>query len=142
MKMKVKTAALLAAGIALVESALILGGSVPPLAAYAMENLFFSLLLYFVIIYCALGFAGNLKRAAAAGAEIALSANIVYSLAIFAGWAVGVPVLGVRVPDMYSLAFVILVSLILNTLLGACVAALVAWVAVKVKVKKAGKGQP
>lgn len=139
MSMKVKTAALLTAGIALVESALILAGNVPPLAAYAAENLFFTLLLYLVLVYCAWGFAGNLKKAAVAGAEIALSANIVYALAIFAGKAMGVPVLGVPVPDMFSFVLVILVSLILNTLLGACVAALAAWIAGKVKAKKKGK---
>lgn len=140
MGMKVKTAALIAAGIALVESVLILGGSVPPLAAYAAENLFFTLLIYLVLGYCAAGFVGNLKKAAAAGAEIALSANIVYALAIFAGKAVGVPVLGVSMPDMFSLALVILVSLILNTLLGAGVGAVVAWIAEKVTAKK--KGNP
>lgn len=140
MGMKVKTAALLAAGIALAESLLIIFGNVPPLAAYAAENLFFTLLIYLVLVYCAWGFAGNLKKAAAAGAEIALSANIVYALAMFAGKAVGVPVLGVSMPDMFSLAFVILVSLILNTLLGACIAALVAWIAGKVRAKK--KGNP
>lgn len=138
MRMKVKTAALVAAGIALVESALILAGNVPPLAAYATENLFFTLLIYLVLVYCAWGFAGNLKKAAAAGAEIALSANIVYAFATFAGNAVGVPVLGVNTPDMFSVAFVILVSIILNTLLGACVAALVAWIAGKVTAKKKG----
>jgi hypothetical protein len=136
MGMKVKTAALLAAGITLIESVLILFGNVPPLAAYAAENLLFTLLIYLVLAYCAWGFAGNLKKAAAAGAEIALSANIVYAFATFAGRAMGVPMLGVNTPDMFSLAIVILVSLILNTLLGACVAALVAWVAGKVKAKK------
>ncbi|MFA5412302.1 MAG: hypothetical protein WC350_03080 [Candidatus Micrarchaeia archaeon] len=138
--MKVKTAALIAAGIALVESVLILAGNVPPLAAYAAENLFFTLLIYLVLIYCASGFAGNLKKGAAAGAEIALSANIVYAFAIFIGRALGVPVLGVSMPDMLSLAFVILVSLILNTLLGALAGVVVAWIAGKVTAKK--KGNP
>jgi sensor histidine kinase regulating citrate/malate metabolism len=134
--MKVKTAALIAAGIALIESVLILAGNVPPLAAYAAENLFFTLLIYLVLGYCAAGFAGNLKKAAAAGAEIALSANIVYAFAAFAGKAMGVPVLGVNASDISSLVFVILVSLIFNVLLGAGVGVVAAWVAGKVRAKK------
>jgi sensor histidine kinase regulating citrate/malate metabolism len=137
--MKVKTAALIAAGIALLESLLIIWGGVHPLADYSADNLLFTLLIYLVLGHCAAGFAGNFRKAALAGAEIALSANIVYALAIFAGNAVGVPVLGVSVPDMFSLALVILVSLILNTLLGAGVGAAVAWVAGKVRAKEGKK---
>ncbi|NYZ74049.1 hypothetical protein H0O00_02815 [Candidatus Micrarchaeota archaeon] len=130
------TLAILAAAIVsltIAEVALIGVGILPPVLSYSLGNLFFSLLRLALAVYGGLLVAKKgLGAAAFNGALLLFAGSLTLCIATLAGSTyLGRPILGLAAPDTFSMILLLSITVVENTLLGAVLAAIAAFVSNK-----------
>ncbi|MDD5172345.1 MAG: hypothetical protein PHF60_04905 [Candidatus ainarchaeum sp.] len=130
-----KTLAAAIISLTIAETALIAAGILPPILSYSPGNLFFSLLRLALAVYGGLLVAKKgLGAAAFNGALLLCASSLTICIATLIGTTyLGKPILGVAAPDAPSLILVLSMVLIENTLLGAILAAIAAFVSNKLR---------
>jgi len=125
------------AAISIIESALAGFGIIPPVLSYSPANLFFAFLRLAILAYAGWAYAqSGVARAALRGGSLFLASSLALCIAVIAAKNIAThPILGVFVPDGALMAlFAIIIAG--NTLAGAAIAALVAWLSRKKAFKK------
>ncbi len=116
--------------VSLVEMGLIIAGILPTIASYSPGNLLFLFARLALFIYAGILFAKEgVKKAARNGAILALvSALIVCAASLKGKFLLGKSVLGIPAPNTESLILVLIIVLLGNTLMGALVAGITAFI--------------
>ncbi|MFA6214502.1 MAG: hypothetical protein WC717_04470 [Candidatus Micrarchaeia archaeon] len=114
--------------ISLVECLLAGLGIIPPILSYSPANIFFALLRIAIAVYAGYSFAaGGMARAALRGGGLFLASSLAICALVFAApYFATHPILGVFVMEG-SLPSLLAVIVAENTLAGAAIAAIVAW---------------
>lgn len=114
--------------ISILESLLAGFGIIPPMLSYSPANLLFAFLRLAILAYAGWAYApSGVARAALRGGALFLASSLALCIAAIAAKNIAThPILGVFVPDgaLMALFAVIVVQ---NTLMGAAIAAVVAW---------------
>jgi len=120
----------LAVFISLLEGVLILSGVIPPVLFYSPANIIFSLAGLAVVAYTGIIYAKEgIFTASKYGALVSFASALAFCLSeLFSHLFLNAPVLGIRLPDIPSLLFMLAIIVVENTLLGGIIAGLAAWV--------------
>ena len=114
--------------ISMLESALAGFGIITPVLSYSPANLFFAFLRLAIVVYAGSEHAASgVARAALRGGALFLASSLTLCASVFAAPSVAThPILGVLVQDGTLPALLALI-VVENTLVGAAIAAVVAW---------------
>lgn len=108
-------------GVVALESVFILLGVLPPLSQSSFASLLFLLVRAIILVYSG-WIATGFKNAAKNGATIAGSGLLTFFFATLIGSFIKVPVLGVSLPSGPEFLLVLVISLIINMLIGTILA--------------------
>ena len=124
---------LLVAALAAIESGLILFGILPPTTSNSLGNILIALAREGVILYMGLTFsADGLKKVALWGMAAAGAGFLTFCLAMPIGASMQRPVFGIASPSLPYLMLILLISGIINLLMGGLIALSGAWIAQKI----------
>jgi MFS family permease len=125
------------AAITTLQYILILNGFLPPLLAYSIGNILFSLAIAVILIYMGWSFAKlGLKKVAIKGVIAAVVSMVVISLATVIGHIIKEPVLGIYIPSIYYLPIYLLLLALLGIVLCVLFATMGVWLAQRAKHSK------
>lgn len=112
--------------ISVIEVALAGFGVIPPIFSYSPANLFFAFLRIAIVVYAGYA-ASGVARAALRGGALFFASSLAVCISVFAAQGIAThPILGVFVFDgMLPALFAVII--VQNTLMGAAIAAVVAW---------------
>ena len=118
--------------ISILESLLAGFGIIPPILSYSPANLFFAFLRIAIVVYAGWAYAASgLARAALRGGALFLASSLAICISVSALPGIATrPILGVFAPEG-SLPALFATILVENTLVGAALAAAVAWLSQK-----------
>ena len=118
--------------VSLVEASLAAFGIIPPILSYSPANLFFAFLRLAIVVYAGLGCApSGLARASLAGGALFLASSLAICISVFALPGIATrPILGIFVQEG-TLPALFATIVVENTLVGAALAAAVAWLSQK-----------
>ncbi len=121
--------------VSIAEVSLIIIGMLPPIASYSPGNLIFMFAQFALLVYAGILFSKEgVKKAVRNGAILAFVSALVVCLGSLKGkFLLGKPVLGISAPNTESLILVLVILLIENTVLGALISGLTAFLAKKLR---------
>ena len=116
--------------VSLIEMGLIILGILPPVASYSPGNLVFLFARLAIYVYAGILFSKQgVKKAVKNGAILAFVSSLVVCAATLKGkFLLGRPVLGISAPNTESLVLVLILVILGNTLMGALIAGITAFV--------------
>ena len=120
--------------LAAAQSGLALAGILAPLSSYSAGQVIFGLAKVFSMVWMGWSLSGlGLKKVAGKGALASLIAVMVVSSFSLVGNAMKRPVLGIPIPSVYFLPFILALFCIENIIILAFFAVIGAWVAKRIK---------
>ena len=118
--------------ISIIESALAGFGIITPVLSYSPANLFFAFLRLAILAYAGWAYApAGVAHAALIGGALFLASSLTLCVSVFAAPGLAThPILGVLVQDG-TLPALLAIIVVQNTLVGAAIAAMAAWLSQK-----------
>jgi len=123
--------------LTIIQVALIFTEIIPTISSDSLWNTGFSTVRLAIIFYIGWNAAkSGLKAAAMKGAIAMFSAVAIISIAVLIGRVLQKPILGIAASSFGMILLILLISAVINTVIGAVFSVIGAWLARKFKLKK------